>query len=205
MKKAVTSHRRRKEARPAEIITAAFQEFDEKGFGQTTMAQIAARAGISRTTIYLYFETKEAILEAAIRDRIERTIEEAAQNVQTLQGDFRTVFSKVIDLVYERVVLSDASIILKVLISDGRALPELVSFYRNEIISKGERTLEALIQRGIQSGEVAPEAAEYDVRVLIAPAIMSAIWRRIFDEVDPIDIEHFKRSHVKLVCDALLK
>lgn len=204
MKKPVPSHRRRKDARPGEIIAAAFQEFDERGFGQTALADIAARAGISRTTIYLYFDTKEAIFEAAIRDRIERTIDEAAQTVRTPQGDFRTIFTQVIGLIYDRLVLSDASVILKVLIAEGRTIPDMVSFYRNEILRKGERTIGALIQRGIATGELSADCAEFDVRVFVAPAIMSAIWRRVFDDIDPLDVEHFKQSHVRLVCDALL-
>ncbi len=204
MKKPAKHRRRRKDARPGEIIAAAFCEFDEKGFGQTTLSDIAARAGISRTTIYLYFESKEAIFEAAIRDRIERTIDEVAQTVRAPQGDFRTIFTQIITLIYDRLVLSDASVVLKVLISEGRTIPDMVSFYRNEILRKGELTIGALIKRGIDSGELNQDCAQFDVRVFIAPAIMSAIWRRVFDDIDPLDIETFKQSHVRLVCDALL-
>lgn len=197
--------RRRKDDRPGEIINAAFREFDEKGFGKSTLASIAHRAGISRTTIYLYFDTKEAIFEAAIRGSVERTIDAAAESVRDAEGDFRSTFSKVIELIYERLVLGEASVILKVLISEGHDMPELVSFYRHKILSKGERTIETLIARGIATGELDADCTEYDVRVLVAPAIMAAIWRRVLDQVEPLDVESFRNTHIRLVCDALLR
>jgi AcrR family transcriptional regulator len=51
--------RRRKEKRPAEIVDAALEVFAEKGFAAAKLDDIARRAGISKATLYLYFETKE--------------------------------------------------------------------------------------------------------------------------------------------------
>src|SRR3712207_8050843 len=56
-------HRRRKEARPGEIVDAALAVFAEKGFAATRLEEVAARAGISKGTIYLYFDSKEALFE----------------------------------------------------------------------------------------------------------------------------------------------
>ena len=196
--------RRRKEARPSEIVEAAFAEFAERGFGNSTLAGIARRAGISRTTIYLYYETKEAIFEAAIRGSVETTIDRVARMIETADGDFRTVFSRVIDTIYGRLVEGEASVILKVLIAEGHQMPALVAFYRTEILSKGERTIEALMARGIASGELSPACRTVDVRVVIAPAIFAAIWTRVFNMVDPLDLDAFKEAHLQFVCDALL-
>src|SRR5262252_625743 len=56
--------RRRKEARPGEIIDVALEVFAEKGFAAAKLDDIARRAGISKATLYLYFETKEEIFRA---------------------------------------------------------------------------------------------------------------------------------------------
>lgn len=205
MTKDTKQRRRRKDARPGEIITAAFAEFEEKGFGGATLGSIAARAGISRTTIYLYFDTKEAIFEAAMRGSVEQTIDAAAMLVQRAEGDFRAVFSRVVDMIYARLVTGDASVLLRVLVAEGHEMPQLVALYRHEILSKGEATIRALIERGIASGELSEDARSYDVRLLVAPAIFAAIWMRVFAKVEPLEVEDFKASHIKLVCDALLK
>ena len=51
--------RRRKKARPGEIVDAALEVFAEKGFVSAKLDDIARRAGISKATLYLYFDTKE--------------------------------------------------------------------------------------------------------------------------------------------------
>ena len=59
--------RRRKEARPSEIVDAALEVFAEKGFAAAKLDDIARRAGIAKATLYLYFETKEEIFRAVAR------------------------------------------------------------------------------------------------------------------------------------------
>jgi AcrR family transcriptional regulator len=49
---------RRKEARPAEIMAAALDIFVERGFAATKLDDVAARAGVSKGTLYLYFASK---------------------------------------------------------------------------------------------------------------------------------------------------
>ncbi|MEZ6106187.1 MAG: helix-turn-helix domain-containing protein [Pirellulaceae bacterium] len=62
--------KRRKEQRPLEILRAAIDLFGEQGFAHTTISAIAKRAGAAKGTVYLYFETKEALFEEAVRQFI---------------------------------------------------------------------------------------------------------------------------------------
>src|ERR1700752_2877544 len=62
--------RRRKEDRPAEIITAALASFAERGFAATRLDDIAERAGVTRGTLYLYFPSKEELFKAVVRQSI---------------------------------------------------------------------------------------------------------------------------------------
>jgi TetR/AcrR family transcriptional repressor of uid operon len=52
------------EARKNQILDAAWECFAELGYHQTTMAAIAAAAGLSTGAIYLYFENKDALMSA---------------------------------------------------------------------------------------------------------------------------------------------
>ena len=67
--------RRRKDARPGEIVDAALEVFAEKGFAAAKLDDIARRAGISKATLYLYFETKEEIFRAVARAAVASLIE----------------------------------------------------------------------------------------------------------------------------------
>lgn len=62
-----------------EILEAAIKLFSEKGFEKTTVDEIAARANVGKGTIYLYFENKEQIFIAVIKEgmsEISRQFEE---------------------------------------------------------------------------------------------------------------------------------
>src|SRR5678816_4568183 len=91
--KTQTRWRRRKEARPSEILDAALEVFAAKGFAGARMDDIAARAGVTKGTIYLYFQNKEAVFKSLVRDSIGTTIEtvlSAGANFEGSSRDFLT-------------------------------------------------------------------------------------------------------------------
>ncbi|MEY4754116.1 MAG: hypothetical protein RJA44_1791, partial [Pseudomonadota bacterium] len=75
---AAPSHQRRKAERPQELLAAALSLFVEKGFAATRAEEVARRAGVSKGTLYLYFESKEELLKAVIRERLSSRIAAAA-------------------------------------------------------------------------------------------------------------------------------
>src|SRR3569623_493960 len=83
--------RRRKEARPAEIVQAALQVFSEKGFAGAKLDEIAARAGVSKGALYLYFETKEDLFRAVVRQAVAPNVEAVEAAVEGFQGDFASL------------------------------------------------------------------------------------------------------------------
>ena len=54
--------KRRKEARPSELLAAALELFVEKGFAATRLEDVASRAGVAKGTLYKHFPVKEALL-----------------------------------------------------------------------------------------------------------------------------------------------
>ena len=62
--------KRRKADRPEEIVAAAMEIFAEKGFAAARLDDIAARAGVSKGALYLYFATKEDLFRAVIEQGV---------------------------------------------------------------------------------------------------------------------------------------
>ena len=58
--------RRRKDSRPGEILEAALDCFAERGFAATRLEDVAARAGVTKGTAYLYFKNKEELFKAVV-------------------------------------------------------------------------------------------------------------------------------------------
>ena len=107
--------RRRKEARPAEIVAAALKEFAEKGFAAARLEDVAASAGISKGTIYLYYPTKEALFEAVVREMI-TPILDRAENAQTDRGKTcEELLRVVIDTLYRQLIATERRQILRLL------------------------------------------------------------------------------------------
>jgi AcrR family transcriptional regulator len=69
------TRRRRKAERPQEIIEAAFTEFSRNGYATTTLDQIAERAGVTKGTIYVYFENKEHLFISMVREFTKTTMD----------------------------------------------------------------------------------------------------------------------------------
>lgn len=62
----------RRESRRDQILEAALACFSENGFHQTGMADIVRRSGMSHGAVYVYFPSKEDIIEALADDRHQR-------------------------------------------------------------------------------------------------------------------------------------
>src|SRR5690606_26762252 len=106
---------RRKEARPAEILEAALAVFAEKGFAATRLDEVARRAGVSKGTLYLYFEGKEALFEAVVRSAIVPRIADAETMLERHDGSAAELLAKLYRLFAD--VISDPKV---------SAIPKLV-------------------------------------------------------------------------------
>lgn len=74
----------------ARVLAAARACYEESSVASTTIESIAERAGVSRRTIYRYFENKEAILLAVVEDQAQPFFEAMAHSLAQLDsGNFR--------------------------------------------------------------------------------------------------------------------
>lgn len=196
--------RRRKEARPAELIEAGLLEFAAHGFAAARLEDVARRAGVVKGTIYRYFPDKEALFLAAVRSRVTPVFDEIAGFVDAFQGTTRDLLTLMIQTIHRQVVGSDLRVLVRIIIAEGERFPALTELYYRETISKGRSLLARIVARGIARGEVREGAAADLPIVIIAPAIMAAIWRMTFDRHAPIPGEAFLAAHLDLVFNGLL-
>lgn len=176
---------RRKQARPAEILDAALKVFAQKGFAAARMDDIAKAAGVTKGTIYLYFENKEAVFKSLVRETVGTTLGAVAADVQTYQGSARFLLRMVITRMAQMLVDSEKVVLPKIVIGETTNFPWLAEFYRFEVIEPGMRLLTELIERGITQGEFRTLPAAHVARMCVAPVLLSAIWRVTFAHLDP--------------------
>ena len=165
------SRQRRKEARPQELLDAALDLFVEKGFAATRSEEVAARAGVSKGTLYLYYPSKEELLKEVIRHNVVNQIAEGADLIHQFEGSTAELLARVLRLWWERVGETRASGILKLMMSEARNFPEIAQFYVNEVIRPSDSMLGQLVQRGIDRGEFRPVVVVDVVHAIVAPLL----------------------------------
>jgi len=75
----------RTEARRRAIVEAARSVFAEQGFDRATMAEISARLGGSKSTLYSYFPTKEDLFVACVQEDIDADTGEMMDQLRSTQ------------------------------------------------------------------------------------------------------------------------
>jgi AcrR family transcriptional regulator len=143
---------RRKEARPAELVSAALDLFVEKGYAGTRLDDVAARAGVSKGTLYLYFENKEELFKAVVRENIVARISQSADEALHYDGSSAELLSRLITNWWKEYGSSTAGGISKLMMAESGNFPEIARFFLDEVIEPWHRMLAAVIQRGAERG-----------------------------------------------------
>ncbi|MGR3433558.1 MAG: TetR/AcrR family transcriptional regulator [Shimia sp.] len=196
--------RRRKDARPAEIMAAGILEFEEHGFHGANLSRIARRAGIAKGTIYLYYPSKEALFLATLDEHVHAVIGESEAQLSAPEGTTREILGHFIRGMYGRFVAGQAQSILRILLAEGDRMPALMRDYHAMTVQRGTGLLTKILERGVARGEVRPGAYLETPHVLIAPAVYFAVHRMMFSGVQPLDFDRFLEAHLDMLFDGVL-
>jgi TetR/AcrR family transcriptional regulator len=166
---------RRKEARPGELLNAALDLFVEKGFAATRVEEVAARAGVSKGTLFLYFESKEELLKAVVRENISGRFTEWNAEFEHFKGSSAEMLGYCMKVWWERVGATQASGITKLMMSEGANFPDISAFYRSEVVEPGHALIRRILQRGIDRGEFRAVDLDCAVFAVVAPMMFMAL------------------------------
>jgi TetR/AcrR family transcriptional regulator len=162
---------RRKEARPGELLSAALDLFVEKGFAATRAEEVAARAGVSKGTLFIYFPSKEELFKAVVRENIAGRFGEWNAEFEAFEGSTSELLRYFMQMWWERIGATRASGITKLLISEARNFPDIAAFYQQEVIKPGQTLIRRILQRGVDAGEFQVPDPEYAIFSITAPVI----------------------------------
>jgi AcrR family transcriptional regulator len=196
---------RRKEARPAELMSAALDLFVERGFAATRLDEIAARAGVSKGTLYLYFSSKEELFKAVIRSGIVPLIERGERLLDQHRGTSSELLREIVFNWWASVGTTKLGGIPKLMFSECRNFPELGKFYYEEVICRGHLLVQTVLEKGMKSGEFRRMDANYAMRMILAPLVYLLLWRHSFDFCDNkrVDPEEYLDQHLDMVVNGL--
>lgn len=168
---------RRKEARPGELLDAALDLFVEKGFAATRVEEVAAKAGVSKGTLFLYFPSKVDLFKAVVREAISGRFDEWKAELDTFPGDTAELLRECMLRWWERIGNTRASGITKLVMSEAGSFPEIAAFYTQEVIEPGNALVRSILERGLRRGEVRAIDLDSACHSIIAPMIFLTMWK----------------------------
>jgi TetR/AcrR family transcriptional regulator len=196
---------RRKEARPGELLDAALDLFVEKGFAATRSEEVAARAGVSKGTLFLYFPSKEELFKAVVRANLSGRFAEWQGEFETFEGSTADMVRYCMKVWWERIGATRASGITKLMISEARNFPELAAFYQQEVIRPGTELVRRILQRGVERGEFRDIDIEYSVFGIVAPMIFLIMMKHSLGACAPQDYPLDPERYIAAQVETLLQ
>ncbi len=198
--------KRRKEARPAEIAAAALAIFAEKGFASARTEDIAARAGISKGALYLYFPTKEDLFRAVVHEAVVPNIEALAAHMRGADMPFAELMRMMLPRFAEMVLITRLGAVAKMVVGESGNFPELARVWYDSVISRAIGMLSGLIADAQQRGEIRPGDPRTHAFSIMGPMLMGVIWHETFSPIggEAIDLPAVARQHVETVLGGML-
>ncbi|VAW22661.1 Transcriptional regulator, AcrR family [hydrothermal vent metagenome] len=197
--------RRRAEARPDEVLDAALDLFIEKGFAATRVEDIAKKAGISKGSVYLYFSSKQALIEGLVKRAISPMAANAIMMATRFEGDPRTLITLILNMIAARFEDGQLLAIPKLIMREAPAFPEIAVMYRDQVLKTALPVFEDIIKKGVTAGYFRKVDPELTIRSIMGPIITHLMLAEIFaiKPSDGLAMDRLIENHLTILFDGL--
>ena len=195
---------RRKEARPGELLDAALDLFVEKVFAATRVEEVAARAGVSKGTLFLYFPSKDELFKAVMRESIAGRLVEWNSDFEAFKGSSCEMLGYCMNSWWDRVGATRASGLTKLMMSEAANFPDIAAFYQHEVVQPGHSLIRRVLQRGIDRGEFRPMDLDYAVYSVVAPMVFMILSQHSMGVCMPNNLTLDPQKYIAAQLDILL-
>jgi AcrR family transcriptional regulator len=191
------SRKERSAARRDAILSAALEEFSQRGFEATRLDDVARRAGIAKGTIYLYFRDKETLFQELLRAMLTPIIG-TIEALGAADLPVAALAEQLVELFVREVYETRRKDVIRLMIAEGRRFPKLAEFYYREVLSRIIAAVRALLARAAARGEVPPGLVDFP-QLIAAPGLVAIIWSGLFEKFEPLDVRAMMKTHVELL------
>ena len=124
-----------------QILTGAMQEFLVHGYAATSMDRVAKTAGVSKATVYTYFQDKEGLFTALVQRFAQRKFS-IIQRFLPSEGDTFVVLRQLLTNALNEIICDSQEIaLLRLIIGESGRFPELAQIFVRTLVKPGVETL----------------------------------------------------------------
>jgi AcrR family transcriptional regulator len=199
--------KRRKESRPQELLEAALLLFAQHGYAHTRLDDVAAQAGVSKGTVYLYFASKQDLFEAVVHAQANPWLTAISQR-ETLENEpTDKVLREFLTWGWGQFLESKLYLIARVVLAESNNFPQLARAYLQEVMGPIHEHLHNLLERGVARGEVIGEVSRERVKALLAPLSWFSLWRQaLLDHGQPpINEDRYVREAIDMIISSVVR
>ncbi len=196
--------RRRKEERPGEILAAALEAFSAHGYAATRLEDVAALAGVTKGTIYVYFDTKEKLFQEMVTHYLDGIRDGADTLIINTDGTCSDKIRSLLEFVCRR-CFSERAVreILRFIVAESKTFPSLADAHYHEFVVPVLRLVDVLLESGISCGEFKQSIGKESARIIIAPTVTLALLKLIVEDSLSVDEAAYIGTHVNLILNGI--
>ncbi|HXF54478.1 MAG TPA: helix-turn-helix domain-containing protein [Hyphomicrobiaceae bacterium] len=187
------------EARRRAILDAALTVFAERGYEAARLDDIAARAGIAKGTLYLYFADKQALFEALIHSAVDPILEQLSAVAATPNLPLDKVLASLFTAFQQEVFGTKRKFLLRLMIAEGPRFPALAEFHYRNVVSRIMPLIAEAARRARERGELATDGLARFPQLVVAPLLVAVVWDALFAKFAPLDVAAMLEAHQRLL------
>ncbi|OIP83973.1 MAG: TetR family transcriptional regulator [Rhodobacterales bacterium CG2_30_65_12] len=198
--------RRRAADRPDELLDAALTLFVEKGYAHTCVAEIARAAGLSKGAVYLYFPSKQSILEGLVKRAVAPVAAHVLAAADLAAGNIRDTLRTILTIV--ATALGDPKVfaVPRIVLREAAVAPEIAEMYRRAVFDTVFPAATRMIEQAIESGQMRPVDPELTIRSLIGPILAHLLLAEVFGvhPTDGLALDRLVENHLDILINGLI-
>jgi AcrR family transcriptional regulator len=177
------------------ILEAALAVFAERGFEAARLEDIAARAGVAKGTLYLYFKDKETLFEELLRGAVSPILAGVSALAEAPDMPFAEALDTLYGFFQQEVLATDRKHLLRLVLTEGPRFPRIAEAHYRNVVSRMLPLIQKIAQRAADRGELASDAVVRFPQLVAEPIVTTIIWDALFSKIKPLDVTGFLQAH----------
>lgn len=185
---------KRREARKADrrrlILDVAERSFLERGFAETSMSTIAAELGGSKTTLWSYFPSKEALFAAVLDAKID-AFRQALDDTLIPKGSVEAALTRFGRVLLQKVMTREITMLHRLIVAEVDRFPDVGRSFAERGPERVRARLCRYLEEAMAAGDLCPGDPAIAARQFISLCQAGCYFDRLLrpELLEQVDIE----------------
>ena len=164
------------EKRRSTLVEEAIRQFGREGYHGASLDQIATAVGVRKQTLLYYFPNKEAVFREMVRHIVVSQLELREREYDAAKGTATEALTDYMRGYWVFIRSTQFAPLFRLINAEIHNFPDLAQFYADEVVTRKNRLMAAILTRGMESGEFRRLDPLVAARMLSAPFVMHGLW-----------------------------